>query len=71
VGAFAVIWSLWLCRNDKVFNDKVSSPLLMVYWYTPFMIVSLAGGASKPIYEGLYTVGDYGEGYFFPSWVAA
>jgi hypothetical protein len=22
VGALAVIWSLWLCRNDKVFNDK-------------------------------------------------
>ena len=22
VGALAVIWSLWLCRNDKVFNDN-------------------------------------------------
>jgi hypothetical protein len=22
VGVIAVIWSLWLCRNDKVFNDK-------------------------------------------------
>ena len=22
VTAFAVIWSLWLCRNDKIFNDK-------------------------------------------------
>jgi hypothetical protein len=22
VGAFAVIWSLWLCRNDKIFYNK-------------------------------------------------
>jgi hypothetical protein len=27
VGAIAFIWSLWLCRNDKVFNDKTSSIL--------------------------------------------
>jgi hypothetical protein len=30
VGALAVIWSLWLCRNDKVFNGKVSSPLHII-----------------------------------------
>ena len=27
VGAIAVIWSLWLSRNDKVFNDKDFSRL--------------------------------------------
>jgi hypothetical protein len=27
VEAIAFIWSLWLCRNDKVFNDKKSSIL--------------------------------------------
>jgi hypothetical protein len=31
VGALAVIWSLWLCRNDKVFNDKNCSLLQVVY----------------------------------------
>jgi hypothetical protein len=31
VGAIAVIWSLWLCRNDKVFNDKSSSIMQVVY----------------------------------------
>jgi hypothetical protein len=30
VGALAVIWSLWLCRNDKVFNNKLSSPLQVI-----------------------------------------
>jgi hypothetical protein len=31
VGAIAFIWSLWLCRNDKVFNDKNSSFLQVIY----------------------------------------
>jgi hypothetical protein len=31
VEAIAFIWSLWLCRNDKVFNDKQSSILQVIY----------------------------------------
>jgi hypothetical protein len=31
VGAIAFIWSLWLCRNDKVFNNKNSSILQVIY----------------------------------------
>jgi hypothetical protein len=31
VGAMALIWSLWLCRNDKVFNDKNCSLLQVIY----------------------------------------
>jgi hypothetical protein len=31
VGTIAFIWSLWLCRNDKVFNDKNSSILQVIY----------------------------------------
>jgi hypothetical protein len=31
VGAIAFIWSLWLCRNDKVFNDKNSSIFQVIY----------------------------------------
>jgi hypothetical protein len=31
VGAIAYIWSLWLCRNDKVFNDKKCSILQVIY----------------------------------------
>jgi hypothetical protein len=27
----AFIWSLWLCRHDKVFNDKNSSTLHVIY----------------------------------------
>jgi hypothetical protein len=31
VGALAVIWSLWLCRNNKVFDDKNYSLLQVIY----------------------------------------
>jgi hypothetical protein len=31
MGALAVIWSLWLCRNDKGFNDKNYSLLQVIY----------------------------------------
>jgi hypothetical protein len=34
VGAIAIILSLWLCRNDKVFNDKNSSVMQVIYRYT-------------------------------------
>jgi hypothetical protein len=30
VRAIAVIWSLWLCRNDKVFDDKNCSLLQVI-----------------------------------------
>jgi hypothetical protein len=31
VGAIAFIWSLWLYRNEEVFNDKNSSILQVIY----------------------------------------
>jgi hypothetical protein len=69
VGVIAFIWSLWLYRNDKVFNDKNSSILQVIY--SPFMVISKDGGGSRPIYGGLCRFGGHGEGYFFPPWVAA
>jgi hypothetical protein len=31
VGAIAIIWLLWLCRNDKVFTKKTLSLLQVIY----------------------------------------
>jgi hypothetical protein len=31
VGAIALIWSLWLCRNDKVFDNKNCTLLQVIY----------------------------------------
>jgi hypothetical protein len=35
------------------------------------VVTSLEGEESRLIYEGMYTVEGYGEGYFFPIWVTA
>jgi hypothetical protein len=37
VGAIAVIWSLSLCRNDKVFDDKNCSLLQVIYRCTAML----------------------------------
>src|SRR4051812_33142524 len=31
VGALAIIWSLWLCRNETILNNVISSPLQVIY----------------------------------------
>jgi hypothetical protein len=37
VGAIAIIWSLWLCRNDKIFHDINSSCLQVIYRSTALL----------------------------------
>ena len=37
VGAIAVIWLLWLSKNDKVFNDKDVSRLQVLYRCTSIL----------------------------------
>jgi hypothetical protein len=74
VGAIAVIWSLWLCRNDKVLYDKNYSLLQVIYRCTGTLHLwsPLQRLDNKDlVYGGLYTIGGYDEGYFFPTWVAA
>jgi hypothetical protein len=77
VGVLAVIWSLWLCRNDKVFSNKNCSLLQVIYGCTGTlrlwlsMVASAACRKLRPIYGGLYMVRERGEGYLFPTWVTA
>jgi hypothetical protein len=63
--------SLWLCRNNKVFNDKTLpfAGYIQGYQYSLFMVISTKGGGLRPIYGGLCTVEGYGEGYFLPTLV--
>jgi hypothetical protein len=53
VGALAVIWSLWLCRNDKVFNNKMSSPLQVIYRCTGTL--RLWSSLQRVEHRGLFT----------------
>jgi hypothetical protein len=59
VGALAVVWSLLLCNSLAGY--------LQMYWYSPFVVCTVKGGEPRSLYIGLYTVGGYNEGYFFPT----
>ena len=37
VGASALLWLLWLCRNDYVFNGKTSSSMQVIYRCTHWL----------------------------------
>jgi hypothetical protein len=67
VGALGVIWSVWLCKNDKFLNDKLFyyACYLPVHNFAPFMVIFITCGESRSIYGGIYAVGDHGEGYFY------
>jgi hypothetical protein len=73
VEALAVIWSLWLCRIDKVFNEKNCSLLQVIYRCTGILCLwsPLQQVENGDLFMEVYTIRGYGEGYFFPIWVAA
>jgi hypothetical protein len=35
------------------------------------MVVTSTLGGQRPLYGSVYTVGEYGQGVYFPTWVAA
>jgi hypothetical protein len=66
VGAFVIILSLWLCRNDHILMIKITlacrlstSPLL-----AQFMVVSSACEESRSIYGGFYAIIGHIDGIF-------
>jgi hypothetical protein len=42
-----------------------------MYRYASFVVYVAEDGESRPLYGGLYTLGEHGDGYFFPTWMAA
>jgi hypothetical protein len=40
VGVIALLWALWLCRNNLVFEGKNSSPLQVIFHCTHFFLMS-------------------------------
>jgi hypothetical protein len=68
VGAIALIWSLWLCINNMVFEAKCLRSLCTL---TPGVIYSTETGILRRLYGGLFKVGASGERGFYPTWMAA
>jgi hypothetical protein len=74
VGAITFIWSLWLCRNDKVFNDKNSSILQVIY--RGISTLCLWSSLQRMEDRDLFTevrarLEATTRDTFFPTWVAA
>jgi hypothetical protein len=75
VGAMALIWSLWLCMNDKgFFLQKVFS--LAGYISTDVRPLSIYGHnfttrRSRPLLGGVYVPGGYNEIPIFRTWMVA
>ena len=74
VGALAIIWSLWLCRNDKVFNGQNFSRLQVIYRCT--WILCLWSPLQRVENQNPFTVvctwlEVTTRDTFFPTWVAA
>jgi hypothetical protein len=44
---------------------------LPIHRFAPFVVLASEAGEPRPLYGGFYTIGGCGEGYFFPTWMAA
>jgi hypothetical protein len=42
-----------------------------MYGFAPFMVATSTIGEPRPFYGGVYTVGEYGQGVYFLTWMAA
>ena len=74
MGAIALLWSLWLCRNDRVFNAKVSFPIQVIFRCAHYLrgwSILHSPAHVAHVYRGFLAVGACGDRYFFPSWMAA
>ena len=75
VGAVVLCWSVWLCRNAVVFENKHSSffaGIILDYALTLYLgypsTVYVPGGACC----GISVLGAGGQGVFYPdTWMAA
>ena len=67
MGAVALIWSLCLRRNDKVFNDISSSLMQVIFRCTETLCSwpSLQRLKNRDLFIEVCTVEKSGEGYFF------
>lgn len=53
MGAIALLWSLWLCRNNLVFNAKLSTPMQVIF-HCSHLLRSWST-LQKPEHRALYT----------------
>jgi hypothetical protein len=63
-----MVWSLWLCKYDKVFNNKNYSPLQVIYRCLGILRLwsPLQQMKNRVLFMEVYTwLETYIDGYFF------
>jgi hypothetical protein len=74
LGVCALLWVLWNCRNDMVFNKIGTAHFLQVirmatHWTG--VVLSSSGGAAGAYGFWMHPSGDGCSGYLQPGWLAA
>jgi hypothetical protein len=59
------------CNKEDCIFQKTSIPLKYASPSPSFMVVTSTFGRSRPLYGGVYTIGEHGHGVYFPTWMAA
>jgi hypothetical protein len=64
-----------IIANNTVANSSSSMILfagyLSVYGHPPTMVTASPHGGSRPLFRGVHTAGEYGEGPLFAAWMAS
>ena len=73
LGAAALCWSVWLCRNTVVFDNKKPffAGYLLNYALAPYMVYPSEVYFAGQAYSGLSFLGTGAQGFFcLGTWVA-
>ena len=70
VGATTLCWSVWLCRNGVVFDNKQSSFLQVIFstthWLRTWAILQRPSSQEVLVVTSLFFFGSGGQGFFLP-----
>ena len=74
VGVCALLWTIWTCRNDLVFN-RISCIHFFVghipnYGTDPFVVATHPDGGQGAFGYWIFPLGDGSSGYLQPVWMA-
>ena len=76
VGVCALVWAIWNCRNDMVFNKGINAHLLQVihmagYFLDPLLGIPITNGREATYGFRMHTAPDGRTGCLQPGWLTA
>ena len=73
VRASTLLWLLWICRNDILFDGKISLYVgyILLYTFASYVIYATSNGVLNTAKGSVYVGGPGGHGGFYPTWEAS